>query len=177
MNYRKTVILVLSLFVAVCMHAQDITLKADKTPIRDVIETLQRDYGYSFSIRTSEVNVDKTVSLDVKSTDIETVLDKIFAGTNVSYSIDGNLISITKAAAPRVSAPQKNARVRGVVVDDAGVPVAGASVMLKGTKTGAITDIDGNFDLDCGKPAPVTLEVAFLGMANRTLLSPIQHFL
>ena len=160
---RRLAVLAVSLFMAVGLQAQDITLKVNSTAIREVIETLQKNYGYSFSIRTSEVNVNKPISLDVKNADIKTVLDKIFASSKVSYSIDGKIISITEAAPQKT---KKNATVRGQVFDEVG-PAAGASVMVKGTKTGAITDLDGNFTLDCGVPAPVTLEVAFLGMSTQ----------
>lgn len=163
---RRLAVLAVSLFVAVSLQAQEITLKVKGTAIREVIETLQKNYGYSFSIRTSEVDVNKPVSLDVKDADIQTVLDKIFASSKVSYSIDGKTISVTEATPQKVL---KNATVKGQVLDDVG-PVIGASVMIKGTKTGVITDVDGNFTLDCGKPAPVTLEVAFLGMATQEIL-------
>ena len=89
------------MFVALGMQAQNISLNTGATNIREVIETLQKDYGYSFSIRTSEVNVEKPVSIDIKNADIKTVLDKVFAGSKVSYSIDGNLISVTEAAPPQ----------------------------------------------------------------------------
>ena len=159
------------MFVAVGMQAQNISLKAGNTSIREVIETLQKDYGYSFSIRTSEVDVEKSVSIDVTNADIKTVLDKVFAGSKVSYSIDGNLISVTEAAPPK---KQKNATVTGQILDDVG-PVIGASVLIKGTKTGVITDFDGKFSLS-GVPVPVTLEVTFLGMATQeiTVTDPTQ---
>ena len=37
--------------------------------------------------------------------------------------------------------------VKGVVKDDAGDPVIGAIVLVKGTTNGTITDFDGNFEL------------------------------
>lgn len=169
MDYRKKIILILSLFMTVGLNAQSITLKTGRTTIREVIETLQKDYGYSFSIRTSEVDVNKTINLDVADADIRTVLDRIFVGSKVSYSIDGNLISITETVSPKADSPKKNARISGCVVDNAGIPVIGASVMVKGTRIGEITDFDGNFTLDCGSPLPVEIEVAFLGMATQEI--------
>lgn len=72
-------------------------------------------------------------------------------------------------------APQKkdgttvtNATVKGTVLDEVG-PVIGASVMVKGTKNGVITDFEGNFTLT-GVSVPVTLEVAFLGMATQEVV-------
>ena len=163
MDYRKKLTFFISLFLFVSMQAQNISLKTDKMPIRDVIEKIQDDYGYSFSIRSSEVDVNKIISLDVSNTDIRTVLDMIFDKNNVSYSIDGNLISITKVVPQK---PKQNAIVSGLVVDDVG-PVIGASVLVQGTKTGTVTDFDGKFTLDCRMPAPITLEVACLGMKTQ----------
>ena len=45
----------------------------------------------------------------------------------------------------------------GKVVDNAGVPVIGAMVIVDGTSTGAQTDLDGNFTLKVSEGTPVTL--------------------
>ncbi len=52
--------------------------------------------------------------------------------------------------------------VQGVVVDEAGIPVIGANVLVKGTAYGTTTDIDGNFSLpDVSDSA--TLVVSYIG--------------
>ena len=168
-RWGKLFTLAISLFMALNLQAQDITLKAEGVAIREVIETLQQNYGYSFSIRTSEVDVNKIVSVNVTNSDIKTVLDKIFSTSTVSYSIEGKLISITEATTVRQVQPRRNAKVTGQVLDDAGFPVIGASIVIKGTKTGVITDYDGNFILECNQPAPLQIEVAFLGMTTQTI--------
>lgn len=62
-------------------------------------------------------------------------------------------------------AQQRNT-VKGIVVDDKGEPVIGASVQLKGNMTiGTITDLDGAFSLDIPKDGKV-LVVSFIGMAS-----------
>ena len=55
--------------------------------------------------------------------------------------------------------------VTGTVVDETGEPVIGASVMVKGTKTGTVTDVDGKFSLVNvqGK----TLVVSYIGYDNK----------
>jgi TonB-linked SusC/RagA family outer membrane protein len=54
--------------------------------------------------------------------------------------------------------------VTGTVVDETGEPIIGASVMVKGTKTGTVTDVDGKFSLVNvqGK----TLVVSYIGYDN-----------
>jgi TonB-linked SusC/RagA family outer membrane protein len=56
-------------------------------------------------------------------------------------------------------------QVRGTVADESGDPVIGATIQLKGTSQGTITDIDGNFTLSA--PANGTLIVSYVGMQSR----------
>ena len=52
-------------------------------------------------------------------------------------------------------------RVRGVVVDETGEPVIGATIQVKGTSQGTVSDIDGNFNLSA--PAGGTLVISYVG--------------
>ena len=53
--------------------------------------------------------------------------------------------------------------IKGKVTDETGAPVPGATVIVKGTTTGTVTDMDGNFSF--GVPATTkTLVVSFIGM-------------
>ena len=45
----------------------------------------------------------------------------------------------------------QNTKVTGQVLDENGEPVIGASVVVKGTTIGTVTDFDGNFTLDVPK--------------------------
>ena len=51
--------------------------------------------------------------------------------------------------------------VKGVVNDEAGEPIIGATVKVQGTNEGAITDMDGNFSVKAG--ANATLNVSYIG--------------
>lgn len=57
-------------------------------------------------------------------------------------------------------------RVKGKVVDGTNEPVIGANVMVKGTTTGTITDIDGNFQISVPKRSSV-LVFSFIGYATK----------
>lgn len=56
-------------------------------------------------------------------------------------------------------------QVRGTVVDDAGEPVIGATIQVKGTSNGTVTDFDGNFTLSA--PAGGTLVVSYVGYVTQ----------
>lgn len=52
-------------------------------------------------------------------------------------------------------------QVQGTVVDETGEPVIGATIQIKGTSQGTVTDIDGNFNLSA--PANGTLVISYVG--------------
>ena len=56
-------------------------------------------------------------------------------------------------------------QVRGVVVDEAGEPVIGATILIKGTAQGTVTDFNGNFNLSA--PANGRLVVSYVGMTTQ----------
>lgn len=65
--------------------------------------------------------------------------------------------------------PANTYTVRGTVVDEANEPLPGATVFIKGTKTGTSTDVDGNFELHVLKAGKVTLEVSYVGMKTKSV--------
>lgn len=58
--------------------------------------------------------------------------------------------------------------IKGTVVDEAGEPIIGATVIVVGTQTGASTDIDGNFTLQNVKVGS-ELQISFIGMQTETV--------
>lgn len=71
----------------------------------------------------------------------------------------------TSLAAAEIS--QQSGKITGVVEDNFG-PVAGASVVVKGTTNGTITDMDGKFTLE-GVKNGNTIQVSFIGYATKEL--------
>lgn len=57
--------------------------------------------------------------------------------------------------------------VTGTVIDEAGEPIIGASVQVQGTKSGAVTDFDGNFSVSAARNA--TLIITYVGYITETI--------
>lgn len=129
---------------SVTLSAQKIDLELNNVSIQEVVEKIQKNYGYSFSIRTSDVDISRKISVSVQDADIRDVLDQIFTSDKVVYKIDGKIISVTEAV-KQAAVPERTLKLSGVVVDAEGSPVIGAAVMQKGTSNGASTDLDGKF--------------------------------
>lgn len=79
-------------------------------------------------------------------------------------SLEGT-VQAAQSVAPQVS--QAGRYVTGTVVDSFGEPVAGATVLVKGTTNGTTTDIDGNFSLDVKGGS--TLVISFIGYTTQEI--------
>ena len=60
------------------------------------------------------------------------------------------------------SVNQGDIRFTGTVIDEAGIPVIGANILVKGTTNGTITDMDGRFTL-INVPENAILVVSYIG--------------
>ena len=76
-------------------------------------------------------------------------------------------VSLCPTPAFAVVAQNQTIKVKGQVVDETGEPLVGATVKVKDTATGSITDFDGNFQLDVKSNA--TLVVSYLGYKSREI--------
>ncbi|MGJ8591902.1 MAG: TonB-dependent receptor [Aquaticitalea sp.] len=113
------------------------------------------------------------VSLKLKKATLPDILDKAFENTNLTYVIDNRQVVIkeNQSIIPNLTnlktIPQERT-VKGVIVDDQGMPLAGATVVIKGTSKGVSTDFDGNFELKVPNNA-TTLVVSYLGFVTQEI--------
>lgn len=80
----------------------------------------------------------------------------------------GNPVGSPDASMPQAVQQNGNHKVTGRVVDSAGEPLIGATIMVEGTKEGAVTDIDGNFTINTTSKAK--LVISYVGYTTQTIL-------
>lgn len=149
------------------VSAQNINIRLENATVQEVVEKIQKDYGYSFSIRTSEVDITRKISVSAHNADISDVLSQIFTSEKVVYKIDGKIISVTEAI-PQANDKQQPLTLSGVVVDSEGLPVIGAAVMQKGTTNGSSTDLDGKFSFTVTGSRNANIEISCIGYSTLT---------
>ena len=137
-----------------------ISLETKNQTVQEVLEQIEAKSNFSFFYNNRHVDLNRKVSVSVDDADIFKILDAVFSGTNVGYSVVENRIVLSvKSSNPVIS--QKGNKITGTVVDAAGIPIIGANVMVKGTTNGAVTDINGKFSLNVEKGD--LLEVSYIG--------------
>lgn len=146
--------------------AQAIDLKLTNVTVKEAIEALNQRENYSVAIKSAGVDMQRRVSISAQNASIDEVLAQIFADQDISYTITGKSISVTKAA-PKSLAADKN-QLKGVVKDNLGLPVPGATIIVDGTNNGTTTMSNGDFSLENVK-LPAKLVISFIGYQPRTV--------
>ena len=150
------------LFPLSALRAQNVrvTIRENGAKMEQVISAIERQTRYLFGIG-DEVNTDLPVTVHAENEPLKKVLDEMFRGTDIVYTVEGTNILLTR----RPAAPQSRAvSVSGRVTDASGQPIVGASVIVRGTTVGVSTDTEGRFVLEVPSPAASqTLEVSYLG--------------
>lgn len=134
----------LSVHAEISSQVYSVSLKNAK--LRDVVRNIedQSDYRFFFSDDVAEFN--KPVEVNVSNVTIDQLLNKILTPHDLGYKIlENNLIVISPYE--NTSPQQENKPATGIVLDNLGEPIIGASIIIKGTTTGTITDIDGKFSI------------------------------
>lgn len=84
-----------------------------------------------------------------------------------ALSVAGNIYAEVTPNRPNVDLVQQEGKVSGNVVDKLG-PVIGASVVVKGTTNGNITDFDGNFTLEGVKKGDI-IQISYIGYSTQEI--------
>lgn len=79
----------------------------------------------------------------------------------------GNAVANPNTGNPAIDISQQDTKITGTVEDEFG-PVAGASVVIKGTTNGTMTDMDGHFTLEGVKKGDI-IQISFIGFATQDI--------
>lgn len=150
-------------------QAKKVTLVVQNIPIKEAIESIKKQSGYSFFINTQEVDINRKISVNLVDKPVNEVLTALFKGQQVKYKIK-DLHIIISSQEERSEQPQTRTKkdISGVIKDNSGLPVIGATVVVKGTATGTATDINGAFTLQV--PENAILVVSYIGYHPQEVL-------
>ena len=165
MNNRSSMRRLFFFFVLCCwgtlasLQAQVVNKTFDGRPLKTVLKEIEKQSGLSIIYNVNEVDENKLVSGDFKDTQVLDVLKQIL-DSNLDATLQNKMIIIKKKDSPAQSG--KTVTVKGNVIDNTNFPVIGASVLVKGTTNGVITDIDGNYTLK-DVPENATISISYIG--------------
>ncbi len=144
-----------------------VSLDMRNATVEEVLNTIEEESEFYFLYNSKLVNVDRKVNVNVKSQPVETVLDGLFASTDVIYKVEDRQIILSKKEFAIHESLQGNKKVAGVIVDELGDPVIGATITVPGTTNGVISDVNGEFTIEV--PQNAEIQVSYIGYTTQTV--------
>lgn len=136
-----------------------ISLTLKNRPMREAITEIEKVSDYRFFYNDDLPGISTNITIDIKNSNIQNIMDLITRQTGVSYVLKANNQVVLSASKPKQQ--QQTKTVTGVVKDTGGEAIIGANVVVKGTTNGTITDLDGRFTLEV--PQNAILQVSYIG--------------
>ncbi len=137
--------LFLSFLPLAANYSQVVSLNLDKTTIKQVLKEIEQQTDYTFIYDNTKINVQREVSVSLENRSITETLDELFRDTEIGYKIIGNQIPLGNKYE---DAEFQQQLITGKVISaDTGEPLPGVSIVIQGSSSGTITDLDGNFEI------------------------------
>ena len=181
-----TVLFFIALFqVSAKSYSQEtrLSLKFEKETLENVFSKIESSSEFSIFYKNELIKNSKEVTAEFKDVLIFTILDQVLKSEKLTYTIKDKLIMIVPKdyVANENASQQQGKKVTGKVTDQTGAPVPGATIVVKGTTTGVVTDINGIYSL-ANIPENATLMFSFIGMrsqevsvANKTTVNVVME--
>jgi TonB-linked SusC/RagA family outer membrane protein len=145
-----------------------ISLNMNRTTVADVLNEIEQKSDFDFVYNNKLIDVEREVTISVDEKDIYAVLDLLFGGTDVNYVVDNKHIILSNQLDDQKEGVVQGKSVKGKVQTSSGDPIPGVTVVIKGTTTGTITDVDGGFSFS-NLPANPILVFSFIGFKTQEI--------
>ena len=113
--------------------------------LEQVMRQIEKQTGCVFL--NKDADVEQRVSVTISDKPLDEALNILFSGRDIDWKVESGhiIISQREVSAPGGAESAGSSTVSGLVVDEEGLPVIGAGVIIKGTAIGSGTDLDGKF--------------------------------
>ncbi len=157
-------------------YSQKISLNVKNASLENVLALISSQSSYNFIYNSTMLKEADPVTIKVKDKSLSTVLDLCFKSQPLTYVINNKTIVIKKREPVKGSsqntsgflAVMQQVPITGRVVDADGVPVAHASVIVKGTALGTSSDANGAFSLTVAD-RNVILVISYIGFKQQEI--------
>lgn len=144
-----------------------LSLKVSDAELVTVLDKIEEETEFFFLYNEKLLDTERKVSIVAENQLIDVVLDRLFAGTDITHTIIDRKIILAPGYLTEVNGVQQ-IRVTGKVSGSQGEPLPGVTVTIKGKIMGTATDAAGNFALENVLPSDVLI-FSFIGMKNQEI--------
>lgn len=172
---RRILVVCLLCCFSIMIFAQQVTFKVKNVTVKTAIIKFKKATGYSFVFGSSKVDTNKRISVNANNQPLRDVISQILVGQNLDYEINGKFIVVKEKQQieQKTVSPQRShynssqIKATGRVTDEKGEPIIGATVKVKGSSIGTVTDLEGKFSLNTLYGS--TLEISYIGYKMQSI--------
>lgn len=157
---KLTLIMIVLAFANVTANVysqQKVSLDVRKTKLSKILKLIEENSDYYFVYSATNDNLNKELSLKVDNTKVVDLLPRLLARNGLQYSVSGEGLVVVSE--------QQTLSINGLVTDQDGNKLSGATVRVKGSAIGKATDLNGRFEIEVLSGA--TLVVSFTGYLSK----------
>lgn len=151
----------------------EITIQKDmKISVDEIFNIIERQTDYRFMYPQDLFLKAPKVQLKKGIIKITKLLNLGFYGNNIEFELSSDKIVRIKEVKPKVPIPNivqpQGILLSGTIKDETGLPLAGATIIEKGTNNGVLTDFDGIFSITVTDTSAI-LDVSYLGYTQKEI--------
>lgn len=149
-------------------QAKTFTVSLKNVTLKEVISYVEKNSQYVFFFKPEVINQSTQISVSLKNATVKQLLDKVSEQANIVYEMKERQIVLKEKKVSEQSVSQEKRLLQGLVKDEQGNPIIGASIQLKNTGTGVITDLDGLFQIQVTDKNSVIV-ISYIGYVTQEI--------
>ena len=143
--------------------------------LAEALDEIESQTNYSFIYDARVINLSEKLRSPLSGRTVFEILNLLFKDRTIVYTVMNDQIILSKKETIIQIQQKLDGKIKGIVTDHEGEPIACVNVVEKGTKNGTITDVDGRFVLEL--PKETTLVFSYIGYRSREIEYEGQLFL
>ncbi len=145
-----------------------LTLNFQDVSIENVLDEIENQSEFYFLYNQKLVDTERKVNVQISKKKIWEALDQLFAETTTTYVVmDRQIVLSPEEFFTDVKAALQSRTITGTILDSYGEPLIGATIFIKGTTTGAVTDLEGKYSISA--PDDATLVFSYVGYLTQEI--------
>lgn len=171
MKYKFKYLLLLLLAISYNAFAGDgktkVTINFQDATLDQIIKEIGNQASLSVVFNVNDLNTNEKYSIKATNEDVSTVVSRLLKKSNIDYQIHDNHLILASKSLENTQQVTKFL-VRGAITDAANEPLIGVNIAIKGTSSGTITNIDGDYNIEV--PEGKEIIVSYIGYTSQSFV-------
>ena len=156
---------------SVSVKSTEVTAEYNRASVQSVLSDIEKKTSYKFYYNDNDIPDKVELNLEYNTYLVSDILLKISEEAGLKFKQVNNTIAISKMEkkkqGERIMVIIEDVPIRGIVTDDKGEPLPGATVLIKNTNEGVVTDIEGKFSFEV--PEDAILVISSIGFETQEI--------